>query len=268
MGRLFCFHPRVDLNIPFQLPLRQRKISSFIFAIHEMNERSSCSFLITTLRASLVLIYHQIDLLEKNLKGIDNINFLPSKIASAATEQVAKFTKDGISTSHTQNAFNSITRFMAPTEKLAMGLSRLDPYHIAPVVLGGVFSAIQLMNNETEGHRAAVKTIEDLLPIMTVWSFVDDRQIRTNRSKSLATFYDELRTAIIGLFRMIMILLGRILAFLSNKQSKYRPRKSSLFLTQFFQSLLTHYLFIVTCVLFQQNISGKYFTLILEQHLL
>ena len=171
--------------------------------------------------------------LEQNLEAVQTLDLSPNNIAVAAREQVAKLTKDGVSISGTQNAFNGIARFMAPTEKLAMGLSRIDPHHIAPIVLGGIFSVIQIMTNNTEGHITVVKIIEDLLPIMTTWSFVDEKQIRTNRRKNFVPFYEDLRNAIVGMFRKIMILLGKILTFLSNNFSK---RKRGIFFTLFSSS--------------------------------
>lgn len=68
----------------------------------------------------------------------------------------------------------------------------------------------------------AVKTIEDMLPIVTGWSFVDERQIRPSTSGVLAPLYAELRTAIVGLLKQAMILLAKLLAFLNSKWSEFQ----------------------------------------------
>lgn len=61
---------------------------------------------------------------------------------------------------------------MSVTEKLAMGLARLDPHQVAPIAMAGVFSIVRFVDNDTEGHRVVLLPL-GLYPHVPVATFED-----------------------------------------------------------------------------------------------
>ncbi|PMD56613.1 uncharacterized protein K444DRAFT_666200 [Hyaloscypha bicolor E] len=109
-------------------------------------------------------------------------------------------------------------RFLMSTKDLAMGLARLDPHGIAPIVLGGVYTVVSVFDNNTEECQAALTITLELAGIVAVWTGVENHQISKNSDQRLNKLYAKLSDQIVGLYEDIIVLFGTILTWLDRNQ--------------------------------------------------
>lgn len=109
-----------------------------------------------------------------------------------------------------------------------MGLSRLDQHGITPIVLGGVFSVIQVIQGATDEAATAMSATLEIGYIVLLWTAVEQRQILRNRYPDLTELYTQLSGAILKMYRNIIVLLGKMVAYF--RKSKFRTYSGGLFL--------------------------------------
>lgn len=101
-----------------------------------------------------------------------------------------------------------------------MGLARLDPLGIAPVVLGGVYTIVRVLHNDTEESQVAMTAVLELAGIVALWAGVEKRQISKNSRPRLKVQYQKLSELIVKLYEGIIVLFGTMMAYYD--QNRFR----------------------------------------------
>ena len=96
-----------------------------------------------------------------------------------------------------------------------MGLARLDHHGVAPVVLGGIFTVIQVIQGATDESLTAMTATLEIGYIVSLWNTVEKRQILRNRDPRLTQSYEKLSDSILQLYKDIIVLLGQMVAYFS-----------------------------------------------------
>jgi len=102
-----------------------------------------------------------------------------------------------------------------------MGLARLDPYKITPIVLGGVYCAAQFAEGATDEDTAAVKVTMDIAELVAFWTILEQRQIINNQNPKLNELYARLGHELINMYKVIVILLGETVAYFNSKRREF-----------------------------------------------
>ena len=153
-------------------------------------------------------------MLRKNFEGLQNRNTIAQDIANVVeAKQISVCGTDGISQSRTREAVAHSARFVTSTKDLVMGLSRLDPHGIAPIVLGGIYTVVQIVQNDSDERRAALSLTLDMSETVAVWQSVERYQISQNLNQNCEDLYEALSKAIVQLYQRIIVLLGTMMAY-------------------------------------------------------
>ena len=103
-----------------------------------------------------------------------------------------------------------------------MGLSRLDPHGVAPLVLGGIYTIFQVVQNDSDERRTALSLALDISETMALWQSIESYQISPNLNPKCSDLYESLGKAIIQLYQRIIVLLGTMMAYFDKgRWSKY-----------------------------------------------
>lgn len=141
--------------------------------------------------------------------------------------------KDGLTQSTDRKLQSRSVRFTMSTRDLAMGLARLDPHKIAPAVLGGVYTIVQVLDNDTEESRAAMMTTLELAGIVALWTSIEKRQISKNSHPGLKALYQKLSELIVKLYEGIIVLFGTMMAYFDKNRFRkwFKDARLGLMLT-------------------------------------
>ena len=104
------------------------------------------------------------------------------------------------------------------TKDLAMGLARLDHHGIAPIILGGVYTIVKVLDNDSEESQAAMTIPLELAGIVAVWTKFENRQISQGTNSRLVQSYKKLGNLIVRLYEGIIVLFGIIIAYLEKNR--------------------------------------------------
>lgn len=161
-------------------------------------------------------------ILEKNLKDLGNRASLADDIGQMLEERHEKIrAKDGVSQSRTRKFFTRGAKFVVATKDLGMGLARLDPHKIAPVVLGGVYCLSQYIVGATEVDLAAIEVTIEIAEIFALWNYLEERQMNKQHNQQLRVLYEELGGAIARMYEVAIVLLGTLMKYFDSKWRKY-----------------------------------------------
>lgn len=153
-------------------------------------------------------------MLKVNFDELDSKEEILRRIARTINEKQAELrAKDGVSQSKGLKALSRTARFIMSTKDAVMGVSRLDPHGIAPIALGGVYTLVQLIQGGSDESQAALSITLEVAELVAFWTAVEKRQISTNRNPSLGKLYTELSTAVVNLYKAIIVLLGTLIAY-------------------------------------------------------
>lgn len=137
-------------------------------------------------------------------------------------EKQAKIrSSDGASPSKWRKALHKTTKTILLTKDTAMGFARLDPHKVAPLVLAGVYTIVQIIDGDEEQIRAAMTSTLKLGNIVSLWNCVEEQQIRKNQNESLKDRYSRLSQAIVHMFEQVIMLLAKTMAFFDSRWRKY-----------------------------------------------
>ena len=128
--------------------------------------------------------------------------------------------KDGVSQGRTRKFFSRTAKFILSTKDLGMGLARLDPHRIAPIVLGGVYCLAQCIDGATEHSLAAIEVTMDIAEIFALWDCVEERQIKTQHNQQLRVLYEKLSGAVARMYEVAITLLGALMKYFDSKWRK------------------------------------------------
>lgn len=160
-------------------------------------------------------------MLEKNLNEMDNRDTIAKDIQQIVnTKQDKLRAKDSLTQSTDRKFTSRSVRFMMSTKDLAMGLARLDPHKIAPIVLGGVYTIVQVLQNDTEEFQTAMTTTLELAGIVALWTCIEESQIQKNLNPRLDGLYQRLSGLIVNLYEGIIVLFGTMMAY--HDKSRFR----------------------------------------------
>lgn len=98
-------------------------------------------------------------------------------------------------------------------QNLATGLARLDPHGVAPIVLGGVYTLVQILLNNSDESRAAMTIPLELAEMVALWNSTEKNQIMRNSNPSIEAPFEKLSESIKVLFEGIIALLGRMMVY-------------------------------------------------------
>lgn len=158
-------------------------------------------------------------MLKQNLTQLDNRDTIANDIKQIVnTKQDKLRAKDGLTQSTGRKFKSRSVRFMMSTKDLAMGLARLDPHGIAPIVLGGVYTIVQVFQNDAEGSEAAMTTTLELAGIVALWTRIERSQISKNSNPKLIKYFQELSELIVKLYEGIIVLFGTMMAYFNKKR--------------------------------------------------
>lgn len=164
----------------------------------------------------------QLRLLEQNLNELNDRDNIAKDIEQIVnTKQDRLHDRDGLTQSTGRKFESRSVRFVTSTRDLAMGLARLDSHGIAPIVLGGVYSIVRILQNDTEESRAAMTAALELARIVEPWTGIEKIQISKNSRLRMKEQYQELSELIVRLYEGIIVLLGTMIAYFD----KNRVRK-------------------------------------------
>ena len=168
----------------------------------------------------------QLRLLEQNLNELNNRDNIADDIERIVnTKQGRLHAKDGLTHSAGRKLESRSVRFMMSTRDLAMGLARLDPHGIAPVILGGVYAIIRVLNNDTEESQAAMTAVLELAGIVALWTGIEKNQISKNSRSRLGIRYQKLSELIVNLYEGIIVLLGTMMAYFDENRFRKCSRR-------------------------------------------
>jgi hypothetical protein len=157
--------------------------------------------------------------LEKNLKALDNKDSLVEDIASILNEKGERLlAQDGISQSRGRRYLARGVKFMMSGQNLAMGLARLDPHGVAPIVLGGVYTLVLILQNNSDESRAAMTIPLELAEMVALWNSTEKNQIMRNSNPTLKALFEKLSKSIKVLFEGIIALLGRMMVYFDRRR--------------------------------------------------
>lgn len=163
----------------------------------------------------------QLRLLEQNLKELNNGDTVANDMEQIVNTKLDKFhADDGLTQSTGRNFESRSIRFLMSTRDLAMGLARRDPYGIAPVVLGAVYSIVRVLQNDTEESKTAMTVALELAGIIALWTGIETRQILKNSRPRLEALYQKLSDLIVKLYEGIIVLFGTMMAYFD--KSRFR----------------------------------------------
>lgn len=156
----------------------------------------------------------QLEMLVVNLEDLTSNDSLGDRISQLNDAQQAKIrSKDGVRPTAWRKWLGRTARATLSMKDVAMGLARLDHHGIAPIVLGGVFTVIQVIQGSTEESLAAMTATLEIGYIVSLWNTVEKGQILRNRDPKLAELYGKLSDAIVRLYKNIVVLLGKMVAY-------------------------------------------------------
>ena len=156
----------------------------------------------------------QLLILKRNFNDLKSRDTIANDIATMVeTKQATVRGKDGISESNARKVLTRSARFIMSTKDLAMGLARLDHHGIAPIVLGGVYTVVGIIQNDSDEHRAALTLTLDIAEIVALWNSIEKYQISKNLNPNLKDLYEKLSHAITSLYQEIIVLLGTMMAY-------------------------------------------------------
>lgn len=160
----------------------------------------------------------QLEELESNLKNLNSNKSLGDRISQLNDAQQAGIrSKDGVRPTGLRRKLGRTARAALSMKDVAMGLARLDHHGIAPIVLGGVFTVIQLIQGSTDDSLAAMTATLEIGYTVSLWNAVEKGQILENRDEMLTKLYGRLSEAILRLYKVIIVLLGEMVAFRKSK---------------------------------------------------
>ena len=110
---------------------------------------------------------------------------------------------------------------------VTMGLARLDKHGIAPIVLGVVFTVIQVFQEATDEFRIALTMTLESGYIVSLWNTVEKRQILSNQDPTLTESYERLSDAIVRMYENIVVLLGTMVAYFTKSNLRDYNRAPS-----------------------------------------
>jgi hypothetical protein len=168
-----------------------------------------------------MLMFLQLLILEKNLEDLDYKDSLAGNIGGMLEARYEKIrATDGISQSRTRKVFSRTAKFISSTKDLGMGLSRLDPNRIAPIVLGGVYCLAQCIDGATEISLVAIKATMDIAELFALWNCLEERQMKKQHNKELQGLYDELSEEVARMYQVAIRLLGTLMKYFDSRWSK------------------------------------------------
>ena len=145
---------------------------------------------------------------------MSNRDTIANDIATFVEEKQLKVRgADGITESRTRQVLTSSARFVLSTRNLWTGLARLDPHGIAPIVLGGIYTVFQIIQNDSDDRRTALALTLDIADTVALWNSIEKYQISKNLNPVLEPLYEKLRKRIIQLYQRVMVLLGGMMAY-------------------------------------------------------
>lgn len=157
--------------------------------------------------------------MEANLGNVNSNDLLGDRISRLGdAQQATNRSKDGIRPIFWRRLLGRTARAALSTKDVAMGLARLDHHGVAPVILGGIFTVIQVIQGATDESLTAMTATLEIGYIVSLWNTVEKRQILRNRDPRLTASYEELSDAIIQLYKDIIVLLGQMVAYFSKSK--------------------------------------------------
>lgn len=155
----------------------------------------------------------QLKILEVNLKDLTSNGSLGDRISQLNdAQQVNIRSGDGVRQTSWQRRLRRTARAILSMKDVTMGLARLDKHGLAPIVLGGVFKVIQVIQNHTDERLAAMTATLEIGYIVSLWNTVENKQI-LNQDPTLTKLYEKLSDAIVRLYQDIVVLLGKMVAY-------------------------------------------------------
>lgn len=112
------------------------------------------------------------------------------------------------------------TKVALSLKDVAMGLARLDKHGVAPIILGGLYTVIQVIQGDTDESSTAMTATLEIGYIVSLWSSVEKQQILKNINPTLTDLYRKLSIAIVRLYKDIIVLLGKMVAYFA--KSRFR----------------------------------------------
>lgn len=230
-------HCRSDNPSLTQREFVLRIYHSTSFSLSKAIRLSAC-LLIAQLELNRALTPLQLQALEDNLGDLNSDGSLGDRILQLEKEQQAKIrSKDGVRATSWRRWLARTARAALSTKDVAMGLARLDKHGIAPIVLGGVFTVIRVIQEVTDEFHAAMAMTLEIGYIVSLWNTVEKRQILSNQDPMLADSYGKLSDAIVRMYENIVVLLGTMVAYFNKSKLRKctRAASSSLALTETLQ---------------------------------
>ena len=153
-------------------------------------------------------------MLEKNFNELESRGSVVNDIAQVVDVKQTKLRKeDGVSQSRGRQILSRSARFTMSTEKLVMGLARLDKHGIAPMVLGGVYTVIKVIQNDSDECNAAMSLTLDIAELIALWNSIGKYQISKNLNPNLYDLYKKLSNSIVHLYKNVIVFLGTRMAY-------------------------------------------------------
>lgn len=158
------------------------------------------------------------DLTLRNSSSEESLTDTLSRELEAQEEKLQA--EDRVSQTRIRKELRNLSNFILSTKDVGMGVARLDPYRVAPIVLGCIYGVAQFVNGATEESLIAMRMISDIAQSIAYWVAVEQHHIARNGLLSLKPEYDELSEEIVKMYKDMIILLGTILAYFDNKWRK------------------------------------------------
>ena len=146
---------------------------------------------------------------------VNRLNLERSKIRGA----------DGVSQSATRRTLGRVSRGVLSTESIGRGLALLDPYRVAPIVVGGIYGLAKIVEGNTREEEAAFASVMEIAEIVALWACIEKTQIVRSQPARLEGYFESLCRKIVEMYEAIIVLLK---AFISHRNSNWSKIKQHL----------------------------------------
>lgn len=169
------------------------------------------------------IVLSQYDALSKHLELLEHEDDIVKSITTAPENSLNRMDGTaGVSQSTTQRCIQRGTKFMTSTERVGMGVARLDPHGIAPLVLAGVYTLVKCIEGATEDQRIANRLTMEIPELITLWTSIEQRTIRREHSSNQEEDYRKLCAEIVKMYRVIVVLLGTLVKYFDDSWRESR----------------------------------------------
>jgi len=151
--------------------------------------------------------------LEATFKDLVGDGFHTEGIEKLLEEQGKIVGKGDVSASGIRRA----AKAFSSTKDLGMGLARLDPSKITPVVLGAAYYFARGIEAKGDDDATAKDMCMDIIATLVLWNCLEKHQMMRQHSESCQALYESLEDKMVHMYEKALTLLEDLMLYLQNR---------------------------------------------------